>query len=737
MQPGDTGTTPGEPPVNPAVPSPSGPPAPPPGPPLFRPPGPPAFGPPGPPVFGPPGPPPLSGPPVFGAGFRPVPPARVPGPPIRLRRWHVLALVAVVVVAFGAVGGYLWLDWTGVRGSAPVLAGAAADALSGEKAVKLSYTAAGGDGSQAAGSLVVTSGEYASGTISDGGLGTAVLRSTPGGSAVFGDKNWWATRAPDHIAQAYGRWVRPDSGVAFPVDVPSALNPKALATLVRAIAKHGRVAKGSTVDDGKRVITITSGSWRLLLTANSPRRVVSLAGPVDAGGLTPSASLGTRTRVVPVDLDDGSTRQVQDDSGGEYLSMDPSAASSTDASKAQSDASSTLSGQAAPPTGAGAPSPTPSAGAAPSGSGPPAVSSMPVGRPNFTATANANDCSTPTCSWSATVTNDGNAAGTAIVTVSVVPGMAPQTFNLGAIPAGGSKSTPRLSYPNQAPEPEPGQTTSQVSVSYQVDVYCAELDGTDQKKYSALKKRGLDPDKSSAIQNINDPEFKTGAVDMAYQMLQSGAKPQAVESGLENAESRGALPALEAMSEAGNRFQGWDQVAKKLALPDSNWANEAPVLRLAGQLLTQYPDATVLLDTPTDVNGKPSTDKTAQRVNSDVLVTSPSVKDAYQVKTVTNRGVESNINGAVKQLNGKKGAGSGGVVDNAANGYQKIAIIYPQPGSLDYDQDPAAIMARLKGNPDNLDFCKDPTLGLDKLVIVNAKGRHEWTGDWLRANVCE
>jgi hypothetical protein len=314
--------------------------------------------------------------------------------------------------------------------------------------------------------------------------------------------------------------------------------------------------------------------------------------------------------------------------------------------------------------------------------------------------------------------------------------MAPQTFNLGAIPAGGSRSTPLLSYPNQAPQPEPGQT-SQVSVSYQVEVYCTELDGNDQKKYSTLKQRGLDPDKSSAIQHINDPEFKTGAVDMAYQMLQSGAKPQAIETGLENAESRKALSALEAMSEAGNRFQGWDQVAKKLALPDSNWANEAPVLRLAGQLLTQYPDATVLLDTPTDVNGKPSTDKTAERINSDLLVTSPSLKDSYQVKTVTRRGVESNINGAVDQLNGRKGAGSGGVVDQAPNGYQKIAIIYPQPGSLDYDQDPAAIIARMKDDPSSLKFCTNPALKLDKLVIVNGKGRHEWTGDWLRANVCE
>jgi hypothetical protein len=180
-----------------------------------------------------------------------------------------------------------------------------------------------------------------------------------------------------------------------------------------------------------------------------------------------------------------------------------------------------------------------------------------------------------------------------------------------------------------------------------------------------------------------------------------------------------------------NRFQGWDQVVRKLALPDSNWANEAPVLRLAGQLLSRYSDATVLLDTPTDATGTPSATAGPQRINSDVLLTSPTLKEAYQVKTVARRGIEGNLNDAVDQLNGmKKGApaspGQGNVIERAPDGYQKIAQIYPAPGSLD-DTDPAATIARLKQNPNNLRFRTDPTLQLDKLVIVNSTGRHEWT----------
>ncbi|HEY3503796.1 MAG TPA: DNA/RNA non-specific endonuclease [Actinocatenispora sp.] len=566
---------------------------------------------------------PPAGYPMTGA-FRPaVPPWQQTGPPrpakpaFRIRRWHVLLVAAVLLVGMGSVGAVAWQSWRTAQASAPVIGGAAADALAALPAVRMRYTYVTGDGRAIDGTLVVTAQRYASGTVTDAGSGTAALRATPTGTAVYGDRDWWGRRAPEQVSRVADRWVRPASGVAFPVDADT-LTPARLASVVRTIGTHGRVSERVASLRGRRVVTVAYGGWTMAVTADEPRRLVSLGVPVDASGIRPAAWSGDGTRVVPAGIrtgpadtravpagavpDGGRTVPVGDTGDGGYFTVDPSDGNSRDADATRSSADRTMRGQGAAPSGVpGTPSAAPSA--APGGQ-PPAQSDLPAARPDFRPRINAGDCSTPSCPLSVTVENNGDAPGDAVVTASVTPGMAPRSVDLGEIPAGGSRTTPTMRYPNQAPTPEPGQTTS-TTVSAEADVYSPQLDGDDRGRYDYLRRKGIDPDKDQTLSGI-DPALKNGVVDALYGMLQSGVDATDAQNAVRAADEGGLLPDVGALAGAGDRVTGWDVLARALAQGSSDpsaLADKRRGIERAREYLDRDPDCRVGLSPLTGKTG--------------------------------------------------------------------------------------------------------------------------------------
>ncbi|WP_112134419.1 DNA/RNA non-specific endonuclease [Glycomyces dulcitolivorans] len=547
--------------------------------------------------------------------------------------WGWVVALAVTVASVLAAVTIVYIDAS--KPSKGLILADPGAAIAEAPAVDFVYSYTLADGSTANGAMTVTEDGYASGTITDALGGAAEYRATPEGETVLGDQSWWGRRAPEQAGALAGKWVATDPGIAFPLDVAGSLTPDALADRIRTVNTEGRVLD---TDLGAGLVAIEWEEWTLVRTTDLPSETVSLTGPI-GDDLTGGASLGhasapsTRHSTVstePVFVQGGSGTGTL---GGPAPA--PAEAAETVAEEA-TDPAATADGEAAEP--------------------PIQQSEVVPLWPSFQATINAGTCSTPTCSWSGTVSNNGTGPGSATVTASVSPGMPPVTTSLGTIAPGGSASTGTMSFGNPAPTPAPGQTSS-IMVLYSLIVYSPELHGSNPERYRSLvEKLGgqeKQPRLDQALSKV-DPNLATGLVDALSRMADSGTEGETVLDAADTATEADPqageysdVPLLESLASAGDRFNGWDAVAQGLTStdPDTVLDFQAGVQAAIDALTLPSQPTVTLIPSPRPDGG----------TDSLVITQSPDSLECTQVTRALDGDVPSAAVAAAESLNDPSG----------------------------------------------------------------------------------
>ncbi|MEH1123912.1 hypothetical protein [Micromonospora sp. CPCC 206061] len=584
--------------------------------------------------------------------------------------------------------------------------GAAAEGLRAAPAVKLAVVYEAPDGRRITGDFVVTADRYASGTITDPTAGRAELVAGPGGVAVRGDASFWSRRAPRPLKRAVGRWIRPEPDMAYPLDVASALNPDALADLVESIGRRGSADDAVDTVAGQRVVTVTAGDWTALVTADKPRRLVWLGGPIRDRALSKPVALGA---FQPAAL--RAPAPADPIARPPYAAILPEPATATAAQGVREAVVKVL-----PDTAS---------------SGPPAIADLPAALPVFQTKINSSDCTSPVCTWSVTVTNVGTAPGDATVHAFATPGMkAPQSFPLGTLAPGAELTTAVMPFDNPAPPAQRGQRT-QVFVDYLAWVHSPTLHGDDTDVLRRLGTRGIDPNKD--LPQI-DPAFQSTvlrAADLMTRDLKRGQdeKLQKAVDAVHDGVKFGLLPELKVIVDSG-RLLNPEGLTRRLPQADINThpiAAQQPATDKIGvrreieqtaEILRQDRRAKVILDGYLEVDGT--------KYGADVLDTTN--KRAYQLKSVSNNKIAQAIRAAVGQLNGSRGVDDqSGVRQIAPPGYEKIALIYVEPRSGHFTQSETMLIAQYLRSSRDIRLCEDGVAMIDQLVIVNARGIHRWS----------
>ncbi|MEV0644728.1 hypothetical protein AB0I28_05650 [Phytomonospora sp. NPDC050363] len=618
------------------------------------------------------------------------------------------------------------MSW-GLRGPSAEIVAGAAGTLAEAPAVTLAYSYVDPTGLQSDGTLTVTADGYATGTMADEDTGVAAFVVTPEATAVYGDEDWWLRRAPDRVSAGRDRWVSPSEGTAFPVDIAAALTPSAVGDLVSAVADGGELTDEGDAVDGRPVVTVRSGGWTLLLTTETPRRVVWLGGPVESGKLHPAGYTGSGSPIVPLGLDGDAgveIRQVEGESGGGYLSMSPEPADSSGADKAKTDASGTMSGKGTTPSGMA----TPSAPSAP-GEAPPEVEKPTTLEPAFTVDyAFEPVCASETCSWSATVTNTGTAPGHTHVTLIESPGGTSGPHDLGVLQPGQSGDASK-SHRNQAIG-----TGGSVTVSFTALPYAVELHG-DQDRFNRLVDKGFNGDNLPPLLDGIEGKYLPDVLKALDQMTDDGVPVDTAATAVKTAREKKLLPDLRTLAQADGRLEGLGVLANKLGKP----ANPSAMQGTLGEFRAI---ARVLRD-PTV--RKVEYEGVIDNKRSDLLIERDSGNQAVQIKTIAGNKLAGHINDAVNQLNGKNEPDGKGIRENAPDGYEAVVWIDValEKNSEFYfhDEEEFEIVLWNELQLGNIDACKDrdEPLRFDRLIIRNGSSIHDSdTGvyEWTREEVC-
>ncbi|MEV0646610.1 hypothetical protein AB0I28_15235 [Phytomonospora sp. NPDC050363] len=591
----------------------------------------------------------------------------------------------MLLACIGLTGLIAWKPW----GPATQFVAGAADVLDAAPAVRLGYVYSAG-GHEVSGTFTVTADGYASGTVDDPGSGTAALMATPDGSAVYGNAEWWLSRAPDRVSRVRDHWVRPEAAMAFPLDVASSLSPAALADLVRAVSGHGEPVDHDTIVDGSAVTTIVSGDWELQLTRDAPVRVVSLAGPIDSGGLHPSAAIGPGAHIVPVGL----TEHVKDGPGSASIALTPDPEDASGAAKARTDSDAAMRGKGTTPPGM--PKTTDQPGA--SGAAPPSTADLPPEQPRFETELNSSDCNTPTCSWSVTTTNTGNAPGTGTVYSGAIPVVPPMPRPIGQL-APGASTTAEFSAPNPAP---PGGT---IQVTVIAGAYCQELYGPDSKPYERLLGKGVDPAK--ALPSL-DKAYVPFAVDAMNRMLDAGLDGPAVNDAMAKVEEYRLQPALFHLNAAGARFQGIGTIAESLAAARTyeDMMRVVEAVDFTRDLLDRAPGGTVTLTAPNASKGGPW------------VVGLDSGGDLYRY-VLTTASTAAELAGALNDATD--------LLDADVKGIVRIRVERAWGEGADslWNEDWPELQRDLHKKNGGIKICRDGGDGLAALLIDNKLGEHQ------------
>ncbi|SDE46522.1 hypothetical protein [Glycomyces harbinensis] len=500
------------------------------------------------------------------APYPPPPQPRPPRPPWHANL-HVTLPISMIAVVAAICAATMVIVYAGEARTGTLGIDAAA-VFEDAEAVDLAFTYRAADGTESTGHFTITADGYATGTVADTYAGTATVHTTPEGSAVRGDEDWWSRRAPSQAGMVKDQWVRPDDGTALPIDLAAEFNPTALAEFIRDIGDHGSVDPDLTAYQGVPAVAVTWEGWTLVRTSTLPAEVLSLSGPISADLFQTAAAPHSTVEAAPAVWDGGDVAAGHAQNGGGVGVLDarPVPAPPGAATAVEEQTTKTLNGQD-PAADADAPS-------APAEVEPlPTVEDFLASFPEFSAGINAPYCTTPTCSVSATVTNSGTGPGTAEVTTSVIPGLSPVTETLGPIAPGGSATTSTKTIPNPAPTPSPGQTTTGTA-QVLVQIYSREIGGTSPDRYNSLVNKLGGPAKQPALDRLLAPlaeAAKDIAVEAMHDMLDADVPVEdtldAMDQATQADPARGEYadtPLLRRLADAGDRFTSWASVAQQL-----------------------------------------------------------------------------------------------------------------------------------------------------------------------------
>ncbi|MFJ2954300.1 DNA/RNA non-specific endonuclease [Streptomyces sp. NPDC087270] len=561
--------------------------------------------------------------------------------------------------------------------------------------------------------LTVNSTGQASGTLSEPVAGKSTLAWSGDQLYLKGDSAFWAQQEPlfGTDLTSTGHWVAPQkrSGYymldGFGVDAGS-LTPASLAALVRQVTSDPEAVRedGATFE-GRNAVSYTSQGWTVVLASAAPYSVLAIGG--DPGGDSPVKSAtwhsarrtgdaavpaGPRTDAVPADDSDYSS----------YLLLEPKPATTEQAGSVPATTASAVATAVPPATSAEATSKT-------------------MG-PDFTITSNSPSlCTTDPCAYSFTVTNSGDQAGAATLYLTL-PQVPDQPHPLGTLQPKQSK-TVSGSRPNIAP---PGKTVTHTDYAW---VYSAAEYGSDPKVGSRLHARNLQPDDVS----VGTP-LKPTVAKLLDQMTKdrptsdTEAGSKSIDA-LEGADDQGELPDLGEIVDSGRLDNPQDL---RTILPTTDKVENQRVLEQIAALLLADPQAHVTWSVPSTTAGAAPP--------ADYLYTTTEqgrpAKRAVKTETVRSPaelGSQARIGAA--QLNGEQPDSSAGGGQRVRSGYERVLRLDLEPFvgpllDLATTQDLEHLLStgqQFQQLRDSLCEANGGGPRVDRLVIVNGAGTHQWT----------
>ncbi|WP_329321553.1 DNA/RNA non-specific endonuclease [Streptomyces sp. NBC_01262] len=591
----------------------------------------------------------------------------------------------------------------------------AAQALSALPAVNLSMVYAPAEHqSMTRANLTVNSTGQASGTLSEPVAGKSTLAWSGDQLYLKGDSAFWAQQDPlfGTDLTSTGHWVAPEkrSGYymldSFGVNAGS-LTPASLATLVRQVTSDPEaVRQDDAMFQGRKAVAYTSQGWTVVLAAESPYSVLAIGG--DPGGDSPVKTAtwhpARRTGPVAEPADYRTDAVPADDSDfSSYLLLEPKPATTEQAGSVRTTTASAVATAVPPATSAEAVAKT-------------------MG-PEFTITSNdASLCTTNPCSYSYTVTNSGDQAGAATLYLTL-PRVPDQPHTLGTLQPKQSKTVsgtrPNIAWGT-------GRTVNHTDYAW---VYSTAEYGSDPKVGSRLHARNLQPDDLSfgtplkpTVAKLLDLMTK----DRPTSDTEAGSK--AVDA-VEGANDQGELPDLGEIVDSGRLDNPQDL---RDILPTTDKVENQRVLQQIALLLQADPQAHVTWTAPPTAGGTTPP--------ADYLYTTTEqgrqVKRAVKTETVRSPaelGSQARLGAA--QLNGEQ-------PDSGTAGGQKVRSGYERVLRLDLEPfvGPLLNLATTQDLEHSLstdpqfrqlrDSLCEPNGGVprvDRLVIVNAAGTHQWT----------
>ncbi|TGZ12409.1 hypothetical protein DV517_75040 [Streptomyces sp. S816] len=561
--------------------------------------------------------------------------------------------------------------------------------------------------------LTVDSTGKASGTLSEPVVGKSTLAWSGDQLYLKGDSSFWAQQDPQfgHDLTSAGRWIKSEKRDgyymldSFAVNAGS-LTPASLATLVRQVTSDPEaVREDDATFQGRKAVSYTSGGWTVVLAAESPYPVLAIGGdpshddPVKPAVWHPAGPSGpamkpTDHRVNTVSADDLDLSS--------YLLLVPKPATTEQSNSVRTTTATAVATAVPPATSAEAVSKT-------------------MG-PAFTITSDDPYlCTTNPCSYSIKVTNSGDQPGDATLYLNM-PRVPTGPHPLGTLKPKQSK-TVSGTRPNIAP---PGKTVTFTNYAW---VYSTAEYGGDPKVGSRLNARNLRPSDLSygtplqpTVAGLLDAMTK----DRPTSDTEAGDKAR---DAIYAANSQGALPDLGQIVDSG-RLNNPEDLRK--ILPTTDKVDNRRVLQQIAQLLQADPHAHVTWTAP------PAAGDTAPP--ADYLYTTTEqdhqAKRAVKAETVrspTELGSKARLGAA--QLNGEQPDSGTARGQKVRSGYERVLRLDLEPfvgplldlvttQDLEHSLSTGPQFQQLRDS-----LCEPDGGGprVDRLVIVNGSGTHQWT----------
>lgn len=562
--------------------------------------------------------------------------------------------------------------------------------------------------------LTVTASGQASGTVQEPVAGTARMAWSGGQLYVNGDTGFWAQQDPLYGTDltSAGLWVAPKRRSGhFMLDSlgvnAGSLSPTSLAALIRQVtADPGAVQEDAGTIEGQRATSYTARGWTVILASSSPYTVLAIGGEPHGDGPIKSASWRAPRHptgdVASAEYRAGSgPADDPDNHYNPYLVIVPKPATEEQTAAART-AATEAAAAAVPPASSGG------------------SDSKPQG-PDFTITSNnAYLCTADPCAYSFTVTNNGDEPGEATLYLSF-PDMPDEPHPLGTLEPGQSQEVDGTR-PDIAGA---GQTVQHTGHAW---IYSPAVYGPDTEAAGRLHARRLEPDDVPVATPLKPTVAKL--LDLMTNNAPASdteANDKAVEA-LVGANGRGQLPSLAAIAASG-RLENPQDLSE--VVPTTAQLGGQRVMEQIAYLLKTDPNAKVTWNEPYKVKG--------ETYKADYIYTSTrngqNIKRAVQVKTVNSLKDLGALTGhGAQQLNGESPGPGNSRGEEAPPGFERVLQINVEPsvGPLFYLASTAGLEKflstgrKLQQARENL--CKpDGDPRVDRLVIVNESGTHQWT----------